>query len=174
MNTIAVKIARMPHVQKTMAIVVDVRKGFMETDVWFLVCLAVNHVRTSGIVQPVKWDILAEIITLNANVLMNFVHDVTLEYVLSALHCSGFHMIAVVALVAAIVKMTRVSVIEPVSIAARENMVTSVRVHVVVGVETDCVIEMVAVSLAVMIIDMHQTATDCAGLLFQDVLGVLV
>lgn len=44
MNTIAVKIARMKLVQKAMAtVVMDVKKDFLETNVHFLVCLAVNH-----------------------------------------------------------------------------------------------------------------------------------
>lgn len=149
MNEIAVKIAKMKLVQNAMAtVVMDVRKDFLETNVHFLVCLAVNHAVTSGIVQPVKRDILAKIITTNANALMNIVHDVRMEYVLSALHCRGILMTAVVAHVAVTVKMTHVSVIEPVLNVARENMVTSVRIHAVEGVETAFVIEMVAVSLA--------------------------
>ena len=175
MNTIAVKIAKMLLVQKALAtVVMNVGKDFMEGNVRFLVCLAVNHVRTSGIVQLVKRDILAKIITTNANALINTVHDVMLEYVPSALHCSGILMTAVVAHVAVTVKITHVSVIELVLIAVRENMETSVWIHVVVSVETAFVIEMEAVSLAKMIVDMQQTATNIALMLFQIVPDVLV
>lgn len=44
MNTIAVKIAKMKLVQNAMAtVVMDVMKDFLESNVYLLVCLAVNH-----------------------------------------------------------------------------------------------------------------------------------
>lgn len=123
--------------------------------------------------QAAKRDILAKIISTNANALINIVHKVTLEYVSSAPHCSGILMTAVVVLVAVTVKMTHVSVIVPVSIAAREDMVTSVRKHVVIGVGTNCVIEMVAVSLANMVVDMDQTVRHIVHKLLQIAIGVM-
>lgn len=124
--------------------------------------------------QPVKRDILAKKITTNANALINIVHDVMLEYVPSALHCSGIHIAADVAYVAVTVRIIHVTVMIPASNAVPKNMETSVRVHVIRNVETKIVIEMVTVSLAETTIIMDQPAINIVGMLFQIVIGVMV
>lgn len=119
----------------------------MEIIVLLPACPDVNLVTMEIPVTVVKTDIFTALTLLPVNAQMSIAFHILEINASSALQQNGIHIPADVALVVVTARITHVSVMEPVSVADHKNMVTSVREHVVIGVETKCVIEMVTVSL---------------------------